>query len=234
MKGLRVAMNELDRPLTLTFAAAGWKGYFNYIELQKVMPLVDYINLMTYDQAGGGNQFTTHHTALGKRTLDDLKDTPLGKQMIKQDSELEEGEMAWEPQSVESIVEFCLQQGVPAEKIVVGAAFYGKGWKGVDPVDNGFFQPNKGGTRGVNYNNLLKENINKNGYTRYWDSIAKAPYLYNPADSIFITYDDPESVALKTRFVIDQHLGGIMFWELGGDTVQENGLLDAIYMEAHP
>ncbi|HPF52121.1 MAG TPA: glycoside hydrolase family 18 protein [Draconibacterium sp.] len=234
MKGLRVAMNELDRPLTLTFAAAGWKGYFNYIELQKVMPLVDYINLMTYDQAGGENQFTAHHTALGKRTLDDLKDTPLGKQMIKQNSELEEGEMAWEPQSVESIVEFCLQQGVPAEKIVVGAAFYGKGWKGVDPVDNGLFQPNKGGTRGVNYNNLLKEYINKNGYTRYWDSIAKAPYLYNPADSIFITYDDPESVALKTRFVIDQHLGGIMFWELGGDTVQENGLLDAIYMEAHP
>jgi len=226
MKGLRVAMNGLDRPLTLTFAAAGWKDYFTYIELNKVIENVDYINLMTYDQAGGENQFTMHHTALGKRTLNDMKDTPLGKKMMELDDEL------WEPQSVESIVEYCLQQGVPASKIVVGAAFYGKGWKGVESADNGLFQPNKGGIKGVNYRKLLDEYIDKNGYIRYWDSLSKAPYLFNPADSIFITYDDPESVALKTKFVIDHHLAGIMFWELGGDIQTGEGLLDSIFNEA--
>lgn len=232
MKGLRQAMDQLHRPQTLTFAAAGWKGYFNYIELQKVMPFVDYINLMTYDQAGGGNPFTAHHTALGKRTLDDMTETPLGKEMIKRNSELHEGETGWESQSVESIVDYCLQQGVPADKIVVGAAFYGKGWKGVEPADNGLFQPNKGGARAANYRGLQQDFIDKNGYTRYWDSLAKAPYLFNPADSIFITYDDPESVALKAKFAIDNHLAGIMFWELGGDSYEENSLLSAIYKEA--
>jgi len=227
MNGLREAMDQLDRPQTLTFAAAGWKKYFTYIELEKVIETVDYINLMTYDQAGGGNRFTMHHTALGKRTLEDMLDTPLGKEM------LEENGASWEPQSVKSIVEYCLQQGVPNEKIVVGAAFYGKGWKGVESADNGLFQPNTGGTRGANYSKLLDDYIDKNGYTRYWDSLAMAPYLFNPTDSIFITYDDTESVALKARFAIDQHLGGIMFWELGGDTQQENGLLDAIYNEVH-
>ena len=62
--------------------------------------------------------------------------------------------------------------------------------------------------------------------------MAKAPYLYNSADSIFITYDDPESIALKTQFVKDNKFGGIMFWELGGDTKEAGGLLDAIYKQA--
>ncbi len=232
MQGLRTALDQLGRPMTLTFAAAGWKGYFSYIELDKVIETVDYMNLMTYDQAGGENRFTMHHTALGKRTLEDLMETPLGQEMMNQKNE-NEGEN-WEPQSVESIVEYCLQQGVPAEKMVVGAAFYGKAWKGVEPADNGLFQANESGARGANYSSLLDDYIDKNGYLRYWDSMAKAPYLFNSADSIFITYDDPESVALKTRFVIDKKLGGIMFWELGGDTQQEGGLLDAIYEEAHP
>ena len=232
IEGLRTALNNLDRPQTLTFAAAGWKGYFKYIELENVIKNVDYINLMTYDQAGGGNRYTAHHTALGKRTLDDLAETPLGIEMIKRNQELTEGQDPWEPQSVESIVEYCLQHGVPAKKIVVGAAFYGKGWKGVDPKDNGLFQPNHGQARAANYKGLSENFINKNGFTRYWDSMAKAPYLYNSADSIFITYDDPESIALKTQFVKDNKFGGIMFWELGGDTKEAGGLLDAIYKQA--
>jgi len=64
MKTLRNALNQLKRPQTLTFAAAGWKRYFTNIELLEVMKYADYINLMTYDQAGGGNPFTSHHTGL--------------------------------------------------------------------------------------------------------------------------------------------------------------------------
>lgn len=234
IKGLRAAMNEIDRPLTLTFAAAGWKGYFRYIEFQEVIKYVDFVNLMTYDQTGGANRFTAHHTALGKRTLDDMKNTPLGQEMIRKNAELPEGADPWEPQSVESIVEFCIQNGCPAEKLVVGAAFYGKAWSGVTPDENGLFQPNTAGTRGGNFKKLQEEYIDKNGYTRHWDSLAKAPYLFNAADSIFITYDDPESVTLKTSFVKENGLGGIMFWELGGDQFAGGGLLEAIYTCANP
>lgn len=233
MKGLREALDKLDRTQTLTFAAAGWKGYFKNVELNEVMKYVDYINLMTYDQAGGGNRFTAHHTALGWMTLDDLAETPLGTEMKKRNDTIPEGQDKWEPQSVENIVDYCIKEGVAPNQIVIGAAFYGKGWKGVDPLGNGLFQPNKGVARGANYRLLVRDFINKNGYTRYWDPRAKAPYLYNANDSIFITYDDPESVALKARFAFDQKLGGIMFWELGGDTFDENGLLDAIYYEIH-
>jgi len=233
MRGLREALDELDRPQTLTFAAAGWKGYFKNVELTEVMKYADYINLMTYDQAGGGNRFTAHHTALGWMTMDDLAETPLGAEMKKRNDTIAADQDKWEPQSVENIVDFCINNGVDPKQIVIGAAFYGKGWKGVDPENNGLFQPNNGSARGANYRILKQEFINKNGYVRFWDPVAKAPFLFHANDSIFITYDDTESVALKARFAFDQKLGGIMFWELGGDTYDENGLLDAIYNEVH-
>ena len=65
--------------------------------------------------------------------------------------------------------------------------------------------------------------------SRYWDEVAEAPYLYNPTDSIFFSYDDTASVKLKTQYAIEEDLGGIMFWELGNDTKEENSLVDAIY-----
>jgi chitinase len=38
------------------------------------------------------------------------------------------------------------------------------------------------------------------------------------------------SVRLKTKFVAEKNLGGIMFWQLGADAPQD-GLVDAIYAE---
>jgi chitinase len=61
----------------------------------------------------------------------------------------------------------------------------------------------------------------------YWDEVAKAPYLYNPAKKLFFTYDDKRSLELKTKYVIDNKLGGIMFWHLGHDTYTD-GLLQTI------
>lgn len=233
MKLLREELDKLGRPQILTFASAGWKRYYDFVDLGEVMKYADYMNIMTYDQAGGGNQFTTHHTALGHRDLNDILNTPLGKAMKKRNDNLPEDMQKWEPQAAETIIEFCKKEGVKPEQIVVGAAFYGRGWKGVPPIDNGLYQPNKGPiSGGTNYSTLLADFNKEQGYKRFWDSIAKAPYLYSETDSIFITYDDPESVALKTQMVKEQKLGGIMFWQLSGDSKDNKSLLEAIFKEA--
>jgi chitinase len=44
---------------------------------------------------------------------------------------------------------------------------------------------------------------------------------------MFATFDDKRSIELKTKYVIDNNLGGIMFWQLGSDKPKE-GLLDVI------
>lgn len=233
MKALREALDKLDRPQTLTFASAGWKRYYDNVELFEVMKYADFMNVMTYDQAGGGSTITAHHTALGNVTVEDIAETPLGKAMIERNENLPADVHKWEPQSVEKIINFCLEHGVNPAQLVVGAAFYGRGWKGVPPENNGMYQPNKGPiSGGTNYSTILADFTVENGFIKYWDELAKAPYLYNSADSILVTFDDTKSVQLKTKFVKDNKLGGIMFWQLGGDSSDKNSLLNAIFEAA--
>ncbi len=52
----------------------------------------------------------------------------------------------------------------------------------------------------------------------------KAPYAWNVTQKLFATFDDKRSMELKTKYVVDQNLGGIMFWQLGHDTFKD-GLL---------
>ena len=109
--------------------------------------------------------------------------------------------------------------------MVVGAAFYARVWEDVAPAKNGLYQSGKF-KMGVNIKDF--ENRLSDGFIDYWDTIAQAPYKYNPKDSLFATFDDYQSVALKTRFAKAEKLGGIMFWELRCDKY-EDGLLNAIY-----
>ncbi len=62
--------------------------------------------------------------------------------------------------------------------------------------------------------------------------MAKAPYLYNAKDSIFISYDDTVSVRMKAEYALKKKLGGIMFWQLGNDTKEKNSLLKAMFNAA--
>ena len=230
MKELREALDSLDRPQTLTFAAAGWKRYFNFIETTEVMKYVDYINIMTYDLVTAASPYTGHHTALGWIKEENLASSPLLDYMESRKEEMEKQGRVWEPRSTEKIVSYCVDLGIDPKQIVIGAAFYGRAWKGVPPQQNGLYQPNGGPYIGWCAYHIIRDTFeSKNGFTRHWDSIAKAPYLYNPSDSIFISYEDTMSVKLKSEFAIQQQLGGIMFWELSNDTKEEHSLLDAIY-----
>ncbi|MDT0552388.1 glycoside hydrolase family 18 protein [Urechidicola vernalis] len=221
MKELREGMDATGKDLTLTFAAAGWERYFDHIETFEVMKYADYLNIMSYDLVGGGTPFTAHHTNLGAFTYSDISNTPA-------DNILAESGRIMKPRSVQSMINYLTELGVKQEQLIIGGAFYGKGWKGVSPENNGLYQKNKGAYTTHIYATLKDKYENKNGFTKHWDSIAQAPYLYNAKDSIFITYDDTESIALKTTYAMKEKLGGIMFWQLTGDTT-ENGLLDAIY-----
>ena len=55
------------------------------------------------------------------------------------------------------------------------------------------------------------------GFVRYWDSSASAPYFYNAEKHLFVSYDDAESMAAKCRYITEHKLAGIMFWEYSSD-----------------
>ncbi|MBJ6359947.1 glycosyl hydrolase family 18 protein [Paenibacillus sp. GCM10012307] len=182
----------------LTIAAGASSGYLNGVEINNITPILDWINIMTYDFHGGWESSTGHHANLSGRDI-----------------------------SVTSSVNLFRNAGVPASKIVIGGAFYGRGWRGVQNSNNGLDRTATGSGFEVDYNTIASQYLNKNGYVRYWDNNAQAPYLFN--GNTFITYDDPQSLKLKVQYVKNNNLGGIMFWEYSND--RSGTLLQAIHSE---
>jgi chitinase len=205
LRELREALDrkgqEDGRHYLLTIAAGADQYYIDGTEMEKIHPYLDFIQLMTYDMRGGFQTLTGHHTNLY---------TPIGDlYRISADS---------------SVRMFC-QAGVPRDKIVIGAAFYSRMWKNVPDQNRGLHQMTTGaGGYGPDFTRLTDEYINKNGYNRYWDDEAKAPFLFDGEN--FITYDDEQSLRHKCDYVKNEGLAGIMFWEYGCDTTHR--LLEAI------
>ncbi|WP_435654887.1 glycoside hydrolase family 18 protein, partial [Cellulophaga baltica] len=142
MKGLREMLDEFDIPKVLTFASAGWKRYYDFIEINEVMKYADYTNVMTYDLVSGVSEYTGHHTALGDVASEDILGTPFQKHL---DSlHLNGRNSDPNPRSTQKIVNFLIEQSVDPKQIVIGGAFYGRVWKGVVPENNGLYQRSGG------------------------------------------------------------------------------------------
>ena len=217
LKEFRRQFQAIGRPdLLLTMAGPG-PGQARQYNMPEAHPYLDIVNLMTYDFSGAWSPLAGHHTNLCDSTYDPA---PEGQRV-----------------SADATVRLYRDEfGVPAEKIVMGAAFYGKAWKDVEAgsseQNHGLYQPGRGMTEGGgNYYNLVR--LMEQGYARFWDESAKAPYLYSAAEQTFWSYDDPQSLGLKAQYARHSGLGGIMFWEISGDDTQ-GSLVDAIYRGLQP
>lgn len=194
----------LGKKREISFAAGGFTTFLEQsIEWKKVMPLIDRVNLMTYDLINGFSKVTGHHTPLYA--------TPR------------------QTESADNVIHYMDSIGVPRNKLVIGAAFYARVFENVDSVNNGLYQAGKF-KHGVPFKAFPKVFSKENGFVYHWDPVAHAPWLYNAAQKLFVTYDDTNSMRFKTAYAKDKKLNGIMFWQLGEDTFT-NGLLDAIYEE---
>lgn len=196
-KYLREGLDSVTRitkeKYLVTTAVGASQSYINHTEMDKVQLYTDYINLMSYDYKGGTDTVSGHHTNL-----------------------YTSGDDAGQESADKSIQAF-LAAGVPPQKLVMGIAFYGKGWEMQSNDNDGLYRATQKGTRGGGYTYLKDSVINKNGFVRYWDEKASAPYLFHPDKKIFISYDDEESVKLKCDYVKKYNLGGVMFWEYNSD-----------------
>jgi chitinase len=204
------AQGEQDgRHYLLTIAAGAGESTYAPLDWERIHPLLDWINVMTYDMSGGWSSVTGHSAPL----YDSTANPPEGT-------------------SVDTAIQAYLALGVPAEKLIVGVPFYGHGWGGVAAENNGLHQPYENipsGTWEAGSFEYSDVSVNYVGtYQRFWDETAQVPWLYNPDTGIMISYEDPESAALKAQYVRDHGLGGVMFWELSHDDA-DAALLTALY-----
>lgn len=192
LRELRRALDAFNSDLLLTIAAGAMPTYVASTELPEISKELDFINLMTYDFAGGWDKVTGHH------------------------SQLYTGHPTKQALSTSSAVESFLEAGVPKEKLVVGLAFYGRGWKVKSLNNNGLFQEGEPTKLSLSYYNIRKQ-ILQSGFERFWDEKAQAPYLVNRADSIFVSYEDTVSVAKTCDYILKKGLAGAMFWQYTED-----------------
>lgn len=59
-------------------------------------------------------------------------------------------------------------------------------------------------------------------YQRYYEPVAVAPWLWNDEKKVFLSIEDEVSMTSKVDYVINNGLGGVMFWELAGDFDYDN------------
>lgn len=194
LKMLRETIDREKEDGRLTTAVGGDSYYTRLTDMSQVAQYVDAILLMTYDLQGGFQTVTGHHAALyasGCNLMDAC---------------------------VDKAVRCFVQAGVEREKLVIGIPFYSRQWQGVRQVtSDGRLHRGLGmeaatvGGYGADYGELMERYIGKNGYARYWDEEACVPYLFD--GSTFISYEDESSIQEKIRYVKEQGLAGIMFWE---------------------
>lgn len=167
-------------------------------DFKNLHPYVDYFNLMTYDHSIGDTN-ANHHSSLYSG--------------------------AYAHTSTNSALTKLLNWGVPANKIIIGAAFYGR----TAPFASRE-QAKLGGkltqalTQTYSYTKI-EEGIKNGTYIEMFDEEACANYIITTGSNTagrFITYDGVQSVTMKCDFVYEKGLRGIMFWDYTQDA---NGTL---------
>lgn len=202
LQELRSALNYLSGQtgknylLTSCFGAAA--THMQHIDWQAMLPLVDYVNLMTYDFHGSWDPESNHHTPLYAPAV---------------------GDPQWCFDGAFSLITQTYQ--VPPEKINIGVAFYGKALANCTQLygphsgyDASTFWEDEGQPL---YYNIMKR---MSQFTRYWDAQVLCPYLLGNSLNTFVTYDDRTSIGHKAQYVVNHNIAGVIIWEITGDYME--------------
>ncbi|MBQ4562590.1 MAG: InlB B-repeat-containing protein [Clostridia bacterium] len=178
--------------LSIATPAASWAC--EKYDLVACSQYLDYFNIMNYDLYCGTAVPYTHHHTPPYDNQDPYGHVPTGG-------------------SVQGDILLYKSLGIPADKIVSGMGLYSREWFGAANINHGLFQAADLQASNLHYDLLVAAYINKNGYTRYWDDVSKAPYLYNPSGGGFLSYEDPESLSYKFEIIAREGVRGCMVFD---------------------
>ena len=129
-----------------------------------------------------------------------------------------EGYTTW---SWQETLEYWSKRGVPTKKMVFGIPSFGFEFKGATGPGSDF---TKGSAKQVAYKDIVKNT----DWKFYYDSISVEPYGVSATG--YVTFEDPHSSAVKSRWVKENGYAGIMVWEVSHDYIEGvgNPILDSI------
>ena len=210
--GLRSAMNGFNQPELLTVAAGAYPPYSDpplaqYLMFASLQSQFDQINIMTYDLSGPYEGWVTWFNS---PIYDGGYRFPSTGGLVP---------------SVNGAVNNFINNGVTPGKLGIGIAFYGYIWTdGRGTTATSITQPRQSWTNAptmtaYRYTDIMAGYYQTNLY--HWDLTAQSAYIgitnANPLNNSFISYDDQRTCQAKVSYARNNHLGGVMIWELAQD-----------------
>jgi len=199
MQETRDALDALEAEtgrhyLLSAFTGAG-SAQMAGLEMATLGQLFDYVNVQGYDLHGAWDEYTGHASGLHRNPADPM------------DANL----------NIESVLKIYEDGGIPKDKLLVGVAFYGRRMWAQSSENHGLFQRHGWSGDTPLYKDIVSGG-QTGGFRYFWDGIAKAPWLFQDSNKVFVTFDDPRSAYEKAKFSRENGYGGTYFWQMGGDT----------------
>ena len=188
---------QTNETYLLTIAAPAGIDKYEKIELDQIHQHLDWINIMTYDMHGAWENVTNFHAPI-YNSPDDPSDYPASEY------------------SIDTAVQAYLHAGIPANKLIIGIPFYGRGWTGVTNANNGLYQTASQAAPGTYEAGIEDYKVLKNlNYPSFRDPVTRAFWVFD--GNTFWSYDDPTAIIEKTQYINTNNLLGAMIWSLDGD-----------------
>ncbi len=110
----------------------------------------------------------------------------------------------------------------------MGAKAKSTSFQGPYTREDGFLGYNEICEEQFRHQNAVEEDGKKESWTVEWEVHYKAPFMYKGLK--WVSYDDPESIAFKSRFALDSGAAGVMMWSIDTDDFRGNcGLPEGRY-----
>ncbi len=188
------------RRYTLSIASGASRQNIDPIDWKRIAECVDQIGVMTYDFQGPWSHDTGFVAPL-------RSDNPRAE-------------------TVASVVDAYIAAGVPPRQLLLGLPFYAYQWHNVSAGDhNGLYSHGDPVRGNLNQSTAVTLLAGSPDAKLYRDPVSQAPWIYDGDN--FLTFEDPDSLRAKAAFARDRGLGGMMIWELSGDT-NDSQLLRAL------
>ncbi|KAL2753128.1 glycoside hydrolase family 18 protein, partial [Sodiomyces alcalophilus JCM 7366] len=194
VRELRMAL-PAHKEITVAIPASNW--YLRHFDVEAMASYIDWFNIMSYD---------IHGTWDG--------DSEWSQPVVQPHTNLSE---------IDEGLDLLWRNNIKPSQVVLGLGFYGRAFTLKDPSCTEPMCPFEGGadagycmdTSGVLSNAEIRRVLDRTGVTPILDREAGIKYI--SWEGQWVSYDDGETLALKTQFANNRCLAGKMIWAVDLD-----------------
>jgi chitinase len=164
---------------------------------------LDFWNLMAYDYAGSWDTDAGHMSNLYPSAASTIS-TPFNS---------------------EQAVQYYIDHGVAANKIVLGMPLYGRSFQSTDGPGTPFSGVGQGTWESGAWDYKA---LPQGGAIVHQDTAVVASWSFDPVSRSMVSYDTPKIAGMKAEYIKNKGLGGGMWWETSADKVGGDSLIGTV------